>query len=305
MDAPSKYGHLRKENFLSDRPVFVNQAYSDTLFKPETAFPHMHIHDFVELSMVISGEGYHRTLNDLTACAPGDVYVINTGAPHAYFIKEKGDTLVVRNLIFDPSDILDAELSAPESPRYCCGLFREDPMISHIFLNPGFQEEVGRIMDRIEKEQVRKELEWETSVKAHLLDILIMCSRRIVEKIETANDKTVPKLRNRQIALTVMCEVLERYSDPAMTLESIAETVFLSKSHLSYVFKQVTGLSFSEYVASVRLEEARRLLRETNMTNEQICCACGFRDVPSFYRFFRTHVGMTPFVYRKESVNAP
>ena len=132
MDAPSKYGHLRKENFLSDRPVFVNQAYSDTLFKPETAFPHMHIHDFVELSMVISGEGYHRTLNDLTACAPGDVYVINTGAPHAYFIKEKGDTLVVRNLIFDPSDILDAELSVPESPRYCCGLFREDPMMGNV-----------------------------------------------------------------------------------------------------------------------------------------------------------------------------
>ena len=305
MDVSLKHGHLRKENFLSDCLVFIGQAYSDTLYRPETAFPHMHIHDFVELSLVISGEGYHRTLNELAECGPGDVYIINAGAPHAYFIKEKGDTLVIQNLIFDPADILDMELATPDNPRYCCGLLREDPMISHVFLDSGFQGEIKRIMDRIAKEQIRKELEWEMSVKAHLLDILIMCSRRIVGRTETVKDQNTPKLRNRQIAMTVMCEVLERYNDPEMTLENIAETVFLSKSHWSYVFKQVTGLSFSDYVISVRLEEAYRLLSQTDMTNEQISRACGFRDVPSFYRFFRKHARMTPFAYRKRNSNSP
>ena len=113
----------------------------------------------------------------------------------------------------------------------------------------------------------------------------------------------MPKMRNRQLAMTVMCAVLERYNEPEMTLENIAAETFLSKSHLSNVFKQVTGMSFSEYVTNVRLEEACRLLRETDMTNKEICLACGFRDITSFYRFFQTHAGMTPLSYRKKTKN--
>lgn len=302
MNNQSRHGHLRKENYLHDRLVFINRSKNDTVYQPETALSHMHIHDFIEVSFVIEGEGYHRTLSECAACYPGDVYIINAGAPHAYFIKETGDRLVIQNLVFDPTDILGGDLGSPDHPRYCCGVFREDPMISHVILPPDILDEAKRMMERIEKEQSRKWLEWEMSVKVHLLDILIMCSRRISNKAGGA-DKPVPKLRNRQIAMTAMCEVLERYHDPEMTLESIAETAFLSKSHLSYVFKQVTGMSFSEYVTNVRLGEACRLLRETNMTNEEICHACGFRDIPSFYRFFQAHTGMTPLTYRKS--NAP
>ncbi|MBE6558367.1 MAG: helix-turn-helix domain-containing protein [Ruminococcaceae bacterium] len=301
MNDLSRHGYLHKEDFLKDRLVFINQSIIDTIYRPEIALPHMHIHDFVELSVVISGEGYHRTLNDCSECFPGDVYVINAGAPHAYYIKENGPGLVVQNLIFDPPMLLEGELGSPDHPRYCCGLFREDPMIAHVVLSPGFREEALRIMDRMEKEQARKWLEWEVSVKAHLLDFLIMCSRRISYRAKDAYDKPIPKLRDRQIAMTVMRTVLERYNEPEMTLERIADEAFISKSHLSYIFQQVTGMRFSDYVSNVRLEQTYRLLSETKMTNEQICHACGFRDLPSFYRFFQTHAGMTPAAYRKQN----
>ena len=252
------HGHLPKDIFLSDRPVFINQVCNSTLYRPETAISHMHIHDFVELSVVVAGKGYHKTLYECAECQPGDVYIINEGAPHAYFIREEGEELVLRNFIFDPKDILDGEPAIPDHPRYCCGLFREDPMISHAFLKPDYLREILRIMDRINKEQSRKWLEWEVSVKAHLLDILVMCSRRILGRAE-GEGKPASKLRQRQVAATVMYTVLKRFGDPDMTLESIAEDTFLSKSHLSYLFKQVTGLHFSEYVKNIRLEEACRL----------------------------------------------
>ena len=305
MDNQSKHGHLRKENYLHDRLIFINQSKNETVYRAESALPHMHIHDFVEVSFVISGEGYHRTLNDFAECHPGDVYAINAGAPHAYFIKETGDNLVIQNLVFDPAEILDGELRSPDHLRYCCGLFREDPMISHAYLSPECLEAAKRMMDLIQTEQAEKCLEWEISVKTYLQAILIMCSRRITNSTDSEKNKPVPKLRNRQIAMTAMCTVLERYNDPSMTLERIAEETFVSKSYLSYVFKQVTGMRFSEYVTKVRLEEAHRLLRETDMTNEQICHACGFRDLPSFYRFFQTHTGMTPFAYRKDKPHDP
>lgn len=302
MNPQSRHGHLRKEDFLRDRLVFINQSHNTTVFSPDNAWPHMHIHDFVELSFVVSGSGYHRTMNECVECFPGDVYVINAGAPHAYFIKQKGDSLVIQNFLFDPAELLAQDLGSPDHPRYCCGLLREDSMISHVRLSPDYLEEAKRIMDRIAKEQQRRQLEWEAAVKAHALDLLIMCSRRIIPRADQS-PKSVPKLRDRQIALMVMCEVMDRYHEPDMTLESIAAEAFLSKSHLSYVFKRVTGISFSEYVTNVRMGEACRLLSQTRMTNEEICHACGFRDITSFYRFFQTHAGMTPYSYRKEKTS--
>ncbi len=298
MNPQSRHGHLHKQDFLNGRLVFINQSHNTTVFSPDNAWPHMHIHDFVELSFVVSGSGYHRTLNECVECFPGDVYAINAGAPHAYFIKENGDNLIIQNFVFDPAELLGEELGSPDHPRYCCGLFQKDSMISHVVLSPEYLEEAKRIMDRIGKEQERRQMEWEGAVKAHALDLLIMCSRRTVNKEDVAQ-KPVPKLRSRQIALTVMCAVMDRYHDPDMTLESIASEAFLSKSHLSYVFRQVTGISFSEYVTNVRMGEACRLLRQTDLTNEEICHACGFRDITSFYRFFQTHAGMTPFAYRR------
>ena len=305
MDELSRHGYLHKKDFLSDRLVFINQSKIDTVYNPEIALSHMHIHDFVELSLVISGSGIHRTVNDCSECHPGDVYVINACAPHSYYLNENGEELVVQNMIFDPTDIFDGDLGDPEHSRYCCGLFREDPMIAHVFLTSDYRQEAIRIMERMQKEQTRKWLEWEMSVKVHLVDFLIMCSRRISTPTDSAHAKSLPKLRNRQIVMTVMRTVMERYNDPDMSLENIANVAHLSKSQLSYIFQQVAGVRFTDYVSSIRLDHACRLLRDTQMTNEQVCYACGFRDVPSFYKFFQNHMGMTPLAYRKNTHHQP
>ena len=297
----SKHGILHKTDFLRDQPVFINQSLLTTPFDPEIALPHMHIHDFVELSIVLEGNGIHCTLDDCCACGPGDVFAINLGTPHSYFAGEAGQELIVQNVIFDPTELLEGELGDPDHERYCCGLFRENPMTAFVQLSPAYVEEAKRLVDRMEKELLRRGLEWQVSVRLHLMDLLIMCSRRITTMPKENGNRPVSKLRDRQITMTVMRTVLEHYHEPDMTLAGIADTLFLSKSHLSYIFSQVTGMKFSDYVGNVRLEQACRLLRETDSNNEKICHACGFRDVPSFYRFFQTHMGMTPLSYRKQN----
>ena len=61
----------------------------------------------------------------------------------------------------------------------------------------------------------------------------------------------------------------------------------------------MTGESFGDYLRRVRLEQACRLLRETELTAEQIVYACGLRDIPTFYRVFKARMGMTPNAYRQ------
>ena len=294
MSAPAL---LRKAELLDGAPLFINRVTVEGIHCPETASSQLHIHDFVEVSIVLSGRGIHRTLDGCAECSAGDTYVIGAGVPHAYFATEDGDCPTVCNLVFDPADIFEGEAADPTHPRYCYGLFREDPLSVYVMLTSRTLEDVERTVVRMEKELRRRHSEWETAVKAYLVTLLILIGRYTSQKEKPVS---APRPRERLMAMEVMRRVMERYSDQTLTLESIASSLYISKSYLCRIFRRVAGESFGDYLRRVRLEQACRLLRDTDMTAEQIVYACGLRDIPTFYRTFKERMGMTPNTYRQE-----
>ena len=84
-----------------------------------------------------------------------------------------------------------------------------------------------------------------------------------------------------------------------LTLEEVAETVGLSKFYLSHLFRQELGITFTEYLNSVRVM-ASKMLIENNMGNLlQIAFAVGFSDSSYFCKVFRKFEGVSPGQYRK------
>ena len=294
MSAPAL---LRKAELLEDAPLFINRVTVEGVYSPETASSQLHIHDFVEVSIVLSGRGIHRTLDGCAECGAGDTYVIGAGVPHAYFATEDGDRPTVCNLVFDPSDIFEGEAADPKHLRYCYGLFREDPLSVYVMLTPRTLEDVERTIVRMEKELSRRYSEWEMAVRSYLTTLLILIGRYTSQRKQPV---AAPRPRERLLAMEVMRRVMERYSDQTLTLESIAASLYISKSYLCRIFRRVAGESFGDYLRRVRLEQACRLLRDTDMTAEQIVYACGLRDIPTFYRTFKERMGMTPNAYRQE-----
>ena len=292
---------LTKSDLLTDAPLFINRVTVETVYSPEDSLSQLHVHDFVEVSIVTAGRGIHRTPDGCAECGAGDTYVIGAGVPHAYFAAEDGERPTVCNLVFDPAELFEGEAADPDSPRYCYGLFREDPLTVYVMLTSRTLEDVERTVTRMEKELSRRRAEWEMAVKSYLVNILIMMGRYASQR-ENSPSATRPK--ERLVAMEVMRAVMERYGDSSLTLESIAASLYISKSYLCRIFRRVTGESFGDYLRRVRLEQACRLLRETELTAEQIVYACGLRDVPTFYRQFKSHVGMTPNTYRQEKAPA-
>lgn len=86
--------------------------------------------------------------------------------------------------------------------------------------------------------------------------------------------------------------------DKPLTLSEVAACLFLTPSYFSKVFAESTGYTFSEYVTSVRLEHAKRLLAETTLPIAVIAFRCGFATFSSFSRQFRKCFGCTPTAYR-------
>ena len=288
---------LRKNELLTDAPLFINRVTVETVYAPDTALSQLHIHDFVEVSIVMAGRGIHRTPDGCAECNPGDTYVIGVGVPHAYFAAEDGSRPTVCNLVFDPAEIFEGEAADPDSPRFCYGLFREDPLTVYVMLTSRTLEDVERTVTRMEKELDRRRPEWEMAVKSYLVNLLIMMGRYASQREQPA---PAPRPKERLLAMAVMRRVMERFCDQDLTLESIAASLYISKSYLCRIFRRVTGEAFADYLRRVRLEQACRLLRETELTAEQIVYACGLRDIPTFYRTFKERMGMTPNAYRQE-----
>lgn len=84
----------------------------------------------------------------------------------------------------------------------------------------------------------------------------------------------------------------------AFTLESIAKELYISSCYLSRTFKKYSGVNFSEYVQSSRIDYAKVLLATTADNIESVANKCGYSEVNSFRRMFKARVGISPTEYR-------
>lgn len=86
-----------------------------------------------------------------------------------------------------------------------------------------------------------------------------------------------------------------------VTLKDASEVVYLSPKYLSRVFAKFTKQGFNEYKLSLMVEEAKRLLKRTIDTVDQISDKLGYKNPESFIRQFKRSVKVTPVEYRKKA----
>lgn len=82
------------------------------------------------------------------------------------------------------------------------------------------------------------------------------------------------------------------------SVEFYAEKLCISKQYLSLIVKEKTHVTIGKIISLVRVEEASRLLRDPDLTLQQIAEELSFSDQSSFGKFFKKHSGMTPMKYR-------
>jgi len=91
----------------------------------------------------------------------------------------------------------------------------------------------------------------------------------------------------------------QRYSDPELTLESVADELGVSSVYLSRIFKQESGQSFIGLLTHVRTTMAIRLIVGTKLTMHEIAEKTGYDSQHYFSTSFKKVVGMPPNLYRK------
>ena len=99
--------------------------------------------------------------------------------------------------------------------------------------------------------------------------------------------------------VSLACGYISRsYNDPSLSLNGTAAQVFVSPVYLSMLFKRELGVTFIDYVTSMRLEQAKRLLEAGGIKNYEVAERVGYNDAQYFSNCFKKYTGVTPSEYR-------
>ena len=100
---------------------------------------------------------------------------------------------------------------------------------------------------------------------------------------------------NRQVNDILL--YLNDHLSESLTLSEIAEKFYISSYHLSHLFKKYMGKTCIECVHWMRIEKAKELLKNTNMSIKEISERTGYANLNNFYMHFKKLTGMTPKAY--------
>lgn len=88
-------------------------------------------------------------------------------------------------------------------------------------------------------------------------------------------------------------QYIETHIEKAMTLDDIAESLYISKYHMSHIFKKDTGIAVGEAVLTKKMKYAELLLLN-GLTAHQVCSRIGFNSYSAFFRIYKRIIGCTP-----------
>ena len=107
------------------------------------------------------------------------------------------------------------------------------------------------------------------------------------------------EMKRSDSILKAFAELLAKNIMTEPSLDFYAEQLCISKQYLSLIIKEKTRVTAGRIVAVMRTEAASRLLRDPELTIQQIAARMSFADQSSFGKFFKKHTGVSPMRYRQ------
>ena len=232
-----------------------------------------HFHRTIEIIFVLEGTATAICDGKSYPLKPGCVLFIAPELVHKFINSSAPYYSIIIQV--DPNLLLLGDISLfdmiPKSPLW------EDPEYKNI----GWELMRAAIKRRYELDQ----------------DMLTLLSSAVVKALL----KEFPMQERNKSGKSVMrildyCQ--DHFQEP-ISVSQMAKDLYLSQSHISHTFSKVLGISFPEYINTLRVNEAIRLLSSTDYSITEIAGRSGYSTTRSFYGAFIKHTGISPSAYRK------
>ncbi len=259
--------------FYENKDLSIRAHYGDGL-----AFG-AHLHNHIELAYMM--EGRTRLLVDSKEYIvnAGDAFIIFPNQIHQY---QKIDHERYFLSIF-PADL------CPEFMNVFKNKLPVSPVIERAFEN----EKILPLVNSIVEVNMQKGLFYNTCIKGYFLVLLSELFQMMRFEDSKSPDSNVIK--------DILNYCSENFKGD-IQLEAVSKALHISKYYISRLFSQKLHMSFSEYIGTLRISDACRLLTSEDMSITEVAFNAGFNSTRSFNRLFLKYIGTTPRQYKKNQI---
>ncbi len=130
-------------------------------------------------------------------------------------------------------------------------------------------------------------------------------TKELMQRIQKRLKEQYPRpgVGTQNNALDAAIAYIEQHYMHDISLNDVAERIFINKNYLSELFSKKIGITFSQYKNSVRIRHACEMMDHGYSNMTEISIAVGFDNSSRFSKVFRQHIGMNPQEYRRGQIN--
>ena len=237
--------------------------------------PHLHYH--VEIVYMIEGEMCAHIDSDEYHVQSGDMLIVFPNKVHRFIDLQKGNKYKL--FIINPNLVPEFESQMSSSSP-------SNPLIKNARENVRLDSVVNIVADSKNFPEAQRD----SLMKGYLLSFFA----EFLSMIELDANKP----DESQAVKTVVLYCSQNFTKE-LSLSTLEDELHLSRYYISHLFGDKLGVRFNDYINSLRISEACRMLRTTDKSMTEVCDSSGFGTLRTFNRAFVKQVGVSPSDYRK------
>lgn len=298
---------LKDKNFLGGdadswrltEKFFISDGYNVELNNGQRyihLFPHSH--DFFEIECTVYGKCTQTVESHKIKMQAGDIVIIPPGVSHEIYVAPGGITIniKVRRSTFDQTFLNILQNDTPLSDYFAKVLYNKNYKNSLAF-HCGNDPFLFDLVLYMYTQQMEEKAYANRVIEGLLATFFAYLIQNYDKNMEFSDGEAGADERMVKIE-----KYLRQYYRTA-TLKSTAEHFYLSQPYLSAYIKKHMGISFSELLRSIRLQNACIFLRDNKHKVDDVCEMVGYKDTTQFIRTFKLYYGATPKQYQKKANN--
>ena len=249
----------------------------------------VHWHDELEIIYVKSGFLTVNISGENYIGKPGDAFVVSPGNLH--FMGSQTGTVdyftflfPLKYIAFRTDDMLDDKLIEPLNS-------------GHLMISPEIKDTVKEQCEQLAGVYAAEIDESESKITVQIKKKIILLQfihelwkKGFIVENDTTGRNTVEK---------EMVSYIQQNYTGKILLREFGEQFHLSEKYISRYFKDHFHITLSQYVTYLRLEHAKQMLQETDISVTEVAMQSGYQNISYFIRSFKKMYGVSPLKYRK------
>jgi AraC-like DNA-binding protein len=261
----------------------------------------MHTHEYLELAYIVSGTFHQRILGKDIIFNQGELCLVDKNCLHQDCLDTDSACILfigIANEMFD--SIISGQVADERIISFLqTALLKQKDLWQYLHFRPIDKSSI--LMEEYFLSLLQELILHDNASNYISHGLLMRIFRLLSSDYDISLSSEMKKKMNWILFEEITSYIKQNYKD--ISIKQLSEQFHFNEDYFNRIIKSKTGMTYTEYVQNLRLNEAERLLHNTELTIDDIAAKVGYQNKGYFYKIFVEKNYMTPANFRKEILN--